>query len=85
MRIGLFHSDSIQVESGSKLAAFVKGTQESITPAAAYAEWMAGESESAAEARQRMIDRHERKAHSTTAGEGRARMIQRGGNGNGEA
>lgn len=78
MKIGLFHCDSDPIEEGSRLAAFLSGTQEPVTPAAAYAEWMDGESESAATARQRMIDRHSR-THSASAAEGRENMIRRQG------
>jgi len=78
MKKGLFHCDSVPIEDGSKLALFVNGIEEPITAAAAYAEWTAGESESAAAARQRMIDRHSR-THSETAAEGRENMIQRQG------
>lgn len=76
MEKGLFRCDSVPIEEGSKLALFVNGTQEPITPAAAYAEWIADESEGAAAARQRMIDRHSR-THSATAAEGRENMIRR--------
>ena len=58
---------------------FVEGTAEPVTPAAAYAAWTAGESESAKAARQRMIARHTRGTHSKTADEGRKNMIQRHG------
>lgn len=85
MRTGLFHSDSVPIEDGGRLAQFVAGTTETITPAAAFAAWTAGESASAAAARQRMIERHGHRTHSTTTAEGQERMIQRGGNGNGEA
>lgn len=78
MKKGLLHHDSVSIEEGSKLALFVNGTEEPVTPAAAYAQWMAGESESAAAARQRMIDRHSR-AHSASAAEGRENMIKRQG------
>lgn len=78
MKRGLFHCDSVPIEEGSRLAAYLSGTQEPVTPAAAYAEWMDGESESAAAARQRMIDRHNR-PHSASAGEGRENMIHRQG------
>lgn len=75
--------DTAPLPDSIRAAQFVAGTVEPVTPAAAYAEWTAGESEGAAEARQRMIDRHERKARSKSAAEGRERMIQRGGTGNG--
>lgn len=78
MKKGLFHCDSVPIEEGSKLALFVNGIEGPVTPAAAYAAMMDGESESAAVARQRMIDRHSR-PHSETAAEGRENMIQRQG------
>lgn len=78
MKKGLFHCDGISIEEGGKLAAFLNGTQEPITPAATYTEFMAGESESAAAARQRMIARHG-KPHSATAAEGRENMVRRQG------
>ena len=79
MKKGLFRFDGVQLEEGSKLALFVRGSQEPVTPAAAHAAWTAGESESAAAARQRMIDRHTRGTHSKTAAEAREAMIQRQG------
>ena len=78
MKKRLFHCDGIPIEEGSKLARFLNGVQEPVTPAAAHAQWTAGESESAKEARQRMIDRHSR-THSTSAAEAREAMIQRQG------
>ena len=79
MKKGLFRVDSVQLEEGSKLARFLNGVQEPVTPAAAHAAWTAGESESAAAARERMIARHTRGTHSKTAAEGRENMIQRQG------
>ena len=78
MKKGLFHHDSVSIEEGGRLAAFLNGEQEPVTPAAAYAEFTAGESEGAAAARQRMIDRHNR-ARSASAAEARESMIQRQG------
>ena len=78
MKKGLFRRDSVSIEEGSKLALFVNGIEGPVTPAAAYTAMMDGESESAAAARQRMIDRHKR-AHSATAAEARENMIQRQG------
>ena len=76
MKKGLFHCDSVQIEEGSRLAQFVNGVEEPVTPAAAYAAFTANESESVAAARQRMIARHG-KPHSATAAEGRENMIKR--------
>lgn len=70
--------DSISLSEGDRLARFVDGVAEPYTPAAAYAEWTAGEGESVAAARARMIDRHSR-THSVSAAEGRERMIQKQG------
>ena len=70
--------DVAPLPDGIRAALFVEGIAEPVTPAAAHAAWTAGESESAAAARQRMIDRHKR-AHSATAAEGRENMIRRGG------
>lgn len=78
MKKGLFYQDGVSIEEGSKLAAFLNGTQEPVTPAAAYAAMMAGEGEGAAAARRRMIGRHSR-PHSTNAAEARTNMIQRQG------
>ena len=78
MKKGLFHHDSVYLEEGGKLAAFLNGVREPITPGAAYVEFTAGQSESAAAARQRMIDRHNR-PHSATAAEARENMIRRQG------
>lgn len=70
--------DVAPLPDGIRAAQFVLGTAEPVTPAAAYAAWTADESESAAAARQRMIDRHSR-PRSTTAAEARENMIQRQG------
>lgn len=78
MKKGLFHRDSVAIEEGSRLARFLEGVSEPITPEAAFTEWTAGESASAAEARQRMIDRHNR-PRSASAAEGREGMIKRQG------
>ena len=69
--------DSIPLSEGDRLARFVDGVAEPYTPAAAYAEWTAGEGESVAAARQRMIERYTRGGHSKTAAEGREKMIRR--------
>ena len=70
--------DVAPLPDGIRAALFVEGIAEPVTPAAAHAAWTAGESESAAAARQRMIDRHNR-PRSASAAEGRAAMIRRGG------
>lgn len=78
--------DVAPLPDGIRAALFVEGIAEPVTPAAAYTAWTAGESESAAAARQRMIDRHGGKKRSETAADGRENMIRRGGGkGNGAA
>ena len=47
--------DVAPLPDGIRTALFVEGIAEPVTPAAAYAAWTAGESESAEAARQRMI------------------------------
>ena len=84
MKKRLFHRDSVQLEEGSKLALFVNGVQEPITPEQAYSEFMAGEGDGAAAARQRMIDRSSR-PHSESSTEARENMIRRGGGRSGAA
>lgn len=72
----IFHFDTAPFPGNLKSALFTD--VDDVTPEQA-AEVMFSEKGEAAAARQRMIARHARGTHSSSADEGRQRMIDRGG------